>query len=71
MRRIAWHVLLAALVVWNMGCVIVLRTHDLSGGNHIVEIDGELYVVDKENRDLRKIDIDAIIEEDAATTEQD
>ncbi len=71
MRRMALHVLLAALVFSNIGCVIVLGAHNFPSGNHIVEIDGELYIVDKENRDLRKLDMDSILEEDAVTTEQD
>jgi hypothetical protein len=56
--------LLAALALGgSTGCIVILGSRELPGPAKIIEIDGELYVVDLESRRLHRIGDDCVIEE--------
>ena len=57
MRRVTMWMLVAALGIANFGCIMVLGVSDLRDSPRIVEIDGELYVVDEEAHRVRRIDV--------------
>ncbi len=50
MRRFAIAAMTVALAIGTTGCIVVLGSWDLPGPAKVVEIDGELYVVDLETQ---------------------
>ena len=56
MRRLIMCVLVAGLALSSVGCVISLDIKDVPARKQVVEIDGELYVVDVKTHRVRKID---------------
>ena len=56
MRRIIAVCLTAICLLANIGCIIVLTDRDIPWPRHVVEIDGELYIVDDETDRLRPLD---------------
>jgi hypothetical protein len=48
-------VLAAGLTLSNIGCVVVLGSCDFPEHAKLVEIDGELYIADKETKRLHKL----------------
>lgn len=63
MRKKAWLMMLTLLALLNTGCIFVLGIPSVTSHGKIVEIDGELYVVDVESMSLEKIDSDALLGE--------
>ena len=62
MRRLILFALLAPLAISNAGCIMVLGIKELPNHGRVVEIDGDLYVVDLDSHRIRKIDVDPVIE---------
>ncbi len=72
MRRLSVFLLMAGLALANVGCIIILDANGSARPKHVVEIDGEFYVVDVKAHSVRKIDLDELTEiEDTAETEAD
>ena len=67
MRRLCVLMLLSAMAFANTGCVVVLGVKDLPHRKHVVEIDGELYVVDLKTHRIHRIDDDISIETETTT----
>jgi hypothetical protein len=67
MRRFAIAAMAVALAIGSTGCIVVLGGWDLPGPAKVVEIDGELYVIDLETQRLHKICDEWLIEEEATT----
>ena len=62
MRRLILFTLLVLLAISNAGCIMVLGIKELPHHGRVVEIDGDLYVVDLDSSRIRKIDVDPVIE---------
>lgn len=58
MRRLSRLALLAMIGLSNVGCVMVLGVSDFGEHPRVVEIDGELYVVDEDSHRVRRIEIE-------------
>lgn len=66
MRRVALTSLLIALTLSLTGCIMVFGVKDLPDCQHVVEIDGEWYVVDTKDHKLKKVEIRHMDEADDA-----
>ncbi len=72
MRRVMVLVLLAGLALSNLGCVIALEVKDRPWRKQVIEIDGELFIVDVKTHRVRKIEADWATETETTTeTEAD
>ncbi len=67
MRRVTMLALLAGLALSNLGCVIALEFKDRPWHKQVVEIDGELYIVDVKTHRVRKIETDWATETETTT----
>ncbi len=67
MRRVTVLALLAGLALSNLGCVIALEFKDRPYQKQIIEIDGELYIVDVKTHRVRKIETDWVTETETTT----
>ena len=67
MRRMCLFVLLAGLTLSNIGCIVVLGSCDFPEHAKVIEIDGELYIADKETKRLHKLGGDWVIESKTVT----
>ncbi len=62
MQRLVLFALLVLLAISNAGCIMVLGVKERPHHGRVVEIDGDLYVVDLDSHRIRKIDVDPVIE---------
>lgn len=70
MRRLSVFLLMAGLALGNVGCIFIVDVKGSPKPKHVIEIDGEFYVVDIKAHSVRKIDLDEKTEsEDARETE--
>ena len=68
MRKFIVCVLLAGLALSSIGCLISLDVRDVPHRKQVVEIDGELYIVDLKTHRVRKIDAHWDLEGESTTT---
>ena len=66
MRKAILFVLLGVLSVSSPGCIVVMGVDDLPEHRQIVEIDGELYVVNTHTHRVCKVDTE--VEGESQTT---
>lgn len=70
MRRLSLFLVMAGLALANVGCIFIVDVKGSPKPKHVIEIDGEFYVVDVKAHSVRKIDLDEMAEiEDTAETE--
>ena len=67
MRRLIMCVLLAGLALSSVGCVISLDVRDIPHRKQVVEIDGELYIVDVKTHRVSRIDARWDVEAETTT----
>lgn len=67
MRRRLMVMLLAIAAGANAGCVLVLGSKGLPAHKHVIEIEGEVYIVDVKTRTLKKLDLEAAALDDTTS----
>ena len=68
MRRVALGLLLAVAVVPLTGCVFAVDVKGVPYHRQVVEVDGELYLVNLKTQHAQKMEVVWDVEEEAATT---
>lgn len=64
MRKLCSLVLLACVALASVGCVMNLGVSKFPGRARLVEIDGELYIVNEGSHRARRIEIEFPVKED-------
>ncbi len=64
MRRRLMVMVLAIAAGANAGCIMVLGFEGLPAHKRVIEIEDELYIVDVETRTLKKLDLEAAVQDD-------
>ncbi len=67
MRRRLMVMLLAIAAGANAGCVMVLGFEGHPAHKHVIEIEGEVYIVDVKTRTLKKLDLETAAQGDTST----
>ncbi len=67
MRRVAICLMLSVLALSQMGCILAVDVKGWPHDRQVIEIDGEIYVVDIKTNGVRKISRDSATEIESTT----
>jgi hypothetical protein len=67
MRKVSVLLCLAGLTLCQIGCIFSFDVKRCPHHRQVIELDGEIYVVDVKTQRVRKIDLDSAIEVESAT----